>query len=260
MPSPESTANVDDVRQFWEDRAREFGSDCRATLADTALRMLEIRTMRRELKKRAPRIVLDVGCGNGFSTRWLASRFPSVQFTGVDYSTGMIDQCKCNTLPNAHFAVADVLDQTTLPSGPFDVIYTQRCIQNVTGWEQQVLAIDNLRGRLQADGVLLLMECSRDGVQQLNGFRGRFGLPAIDNIEPWHNTFLHDQLMQQTFNAEIVYFSSTYMFLTKVVHPRLTSIAGRLPHVGRFGYDRLYVVRQDRVVSQACGRSQQGFK
>jgi len=92
-------------------------------------------------------------------------------------------------------------------------------------------------------GAVLMMECSKDGVKQLNGLRRRLGLAPIDGIEPWHNAFLRDALVVEEFGASIEHFSSTYMFLAKVLHKKLSYVARYLPAVGRFGYDRLYVLR-----------------
>ncbi len=235
-------STTQEIRNFWNDRADTFGSNSKATLGDTALRQLEISAMLRELRTRRPADVLDVGCGNGFSTRHAAHALPRCKFIGVDYSPAMIHNASTESLTNVHFDVADVLDAATLPTGPFDVIYTQRCIQNLPQWPQQIEAINNLRARLRPDGSLLLMECSRDGVEQLNRCRRRFARQPIENIEPWHNNFLCDQHMVDTFDATVTCFSSTYMFLTKILHPRLSRIAWRLPAIGRFGYDRLYTI------------------
>jgi len=231
-----------DIRHFWDERARAFGGDAQATLGDTGLRRLEIRTMIGALRRRSPMSVLDVGCGNGFSTRHAARALPHAQFTGVDYSPAMIAHASTEALDNVRFDVADALDPATLPDGPFDCVCTQRCIQNLPDWSQQVEAIEHLRRRLRPGGALLLMECSRDGVEQLNRMRVRLGRAPLQGIEPWHNTFLRDGQMIETFKARVTHFSATYMFLTKVLHPKLSRIAWRLPAVGAFGYDRLYTI------------------
>jgi SAM-dependent methyltransferase len=241
MNSP--AVNVDTIRSFWDDRARQFGADGRATLRETHLREVEVRTMMRKLRDLRPGSALDVGCGNGWSTKQYARRFPGTEFVGVDFSGEMIRHARDAAPPNCRFMQADVLDAASLPRGPFDVVMTQRCIQNVPGWETQKRAIRNLMAVRSRRGVLLLMECSKDGVAQLNGLRTFLGLPAIDGIEPWHNTFLRDRLMIDEFGTAVECFASTYMFLAKVVHKRLSYVARYLPALGRFGYDRLYIIR-----------------
>lgn len=239
----QAMATAGGIRAFWDERARQFKADGRATLRETHLREVEVRAMESKIRALRPATVLDVGCGNGWSTRRYARRFPGVRFVGVDFSAEMIRYAKLDVPPNCSFAVADVLDAASLPAGPFDLVMTQRCVQNLPDWETQRSAVGNLLSRRSRGGAVLLMECSKNGVKQLNGLRRRLRLPPIEGIEPWHNAFLRDELMTREFGATVEFFSSTYMFLTKVVHKRLSYGARYLPAVGRFGYDRLYVLR-----------------
>ncbi len=236
------TVEINDIKAFWDDRARTFGAKPRATLNEAPLRELEIAAMARRIARLRPRFVLDVGCGNGYSTRSFAHRFPDIQFTGIDYSAEMIRQASLDVPANCTFAAGDVLDLDSLPEGPFDLILTQRCIQNLPADDLQTRAIENLLARRSARGVLMLMECSRNGVRSLNTMRARFGRDPIADLEPWHNRFMRDGRLRRRFGAHVEHFSSTYMFLVKVLHPRLARIATRLPALGTFGYDKLYVI------------------
>ncbi|WP_249520748.1 class I SAM-dependent methyltransferase, partial [Microbacterium sp. ER1] len=51
--------------------------------------------------------VIDVGCGNGTNTRWLAGLFPSV--LGIDVSTGAVELARreAEGVQNADFMVMD---------------------------------------------------------------------------------------------------------------------------------------------------------
>ncbi|MDI3212261.1 class I SAM-dependent methyltransferase [Arthrobacter sp. AL12] len=51
--------------------------------------------------------VVDIGCGNGTHTRWLAGHFPSV--LGVDVSAGAVERARHESadIPNAEYAVLD---------------------------------------------------------------------------------------------------------------------------------------------------------
>ena len=232
------------VYGFWNERAQEFGSDQRATLAETYLRDIEIRAMLAHLHRLNPRNVLDVGCGNGYSTKIYARALPGTQFVGVDFSEGMLSYAEVDRPPNCNFALGDLTDPATLPTATFDVVYTQRCIQNLPDYETQCAAIQDLLSRRTPGGTLILNECSRSGVEQLNRWRRHLGRKPIENIEPWHNCFLIDAKLRDDFHAEIECISSTYMFLAKVIHPRLSRLAAQyLPAVGQFGYDRFYVIR-----------------
>src|SRR5882762_2497613 len=120
-----STSSLDTftrIRSFWDDRARQFGADGRATLRETHLRDLEIRIMRAKIAQLRPRHVLDLGCGNGYSTRHYAAAFPDTQFTGIDFSPEMIRHARSHVPANCAFNEGNVLDPASLPAGPFDLI------------------------------------------------------------------------------------------------------------------------------------------
>lgn len=241
-PTPMQSA-AERIRGFWDERARKFGAHQRATLGETYLRHVEVRAMLRELRRRRPCAALDVGCGNGYSTKTYAAALPGTRFVGIDFSGEMLRFAEEDKPGNASFHHADVTDDATLPAGPFDVIFTQRCIQNLPDYDTQRGAIDNLRRRLAPEGVLILNECSKDGVAQLNGLRQRLGLKPIEGIEPWHNCFMRDESLIRDYGAQVRYISSTYMFAAKIIHKRLARVAKHLPSVGRFGYDRFYFLQ-----------------
>lgn len=231
------------IKEFWDNRAKKFGESCQATLGEISLRKLEINTMIKYIKKVRPDSVLDVGCGNGYSTLQYAKKFPSIDFLGVDYSMKMINYAKKNSLSNCSFDFANVLDNRSLPKEKFDLVITQRCLQNLPDYSSQCSAINNLLFLKNAKGMLLLMECSKNGVAQLNRFRKRIGRKSLDNIEPWHNNFFIDEKIISDFQAEVDYFSSSYMFLAKVIYHRLSKLSYFLPSIGKFGYDRLYIIK-----------------
>lgn len=231
------------IKEFWDNRARQYGEACRATLGEVRLRKLEIKTMINYIRKYGPLNVLDIGCGNGYSTIKYAEKFPSIHFYGVDYSYEMIKRAKKNTLKNCGFDTADVLDISSLPKKKFELIITQRCLQNLPDYKKQYDAINNLISLKTRNGRLLLMECSKNGVAQLNKYRKIFLRASLDGIEPWHNNFFVDEKIKTDFKADIVYFSSTYMFVAKVIHPRLSLIGYLFPSIGKFGYDRLYIIK-----------------
>jgi SAM-dependent methyltransferase len=232
-----------EIKKFWDTRAEMYGADWQATLGEKYLRLLEINTMKKLIKRHAPKRVLDVGCGNGFSTKIYAEKFPSIKFFGMDYSEAMIQHAKRTPILNCSFFVGDVLDEASSKEGEFDFIMTQRCLQNLPDYECQHKAINNLLKRKSPNGYLFLMECSKDGVAQFNQLRVRIGKKPVDNLEPWHNNFFVDKSLRKDFGAEIVYFSSTYMFLAKVMFSKLSKLGYLLPPIGKFGYDRLYIIK-----------------
>ena len=140
------------IKSFWDERAHKFTTNPQATFGEMPLRRLEISTVVKFLKRYRPRLVLDVGCGNGYSTAYYASKFPATSFVGVDYSEAMINNAQTRRLPNCKFAVANVLDPSSFPAESFDIVLTQRCIQNLPDYPAQRAAIENLWQRRPPTG------------------------------------------------------------------------------------------------------------
>jgi len=232
------------TKKYWDDRAKEHGESWQATLGEEYLRNLEIRTIIKLIKKYKPSRVLDVGCGNGYSTKIYAEQFPDIHFVGIDYSEFMIQNANMKPIANCEFYVGDVLNYDSLPSGSYDLIITQRCLQNISDYDRQRIAINNLLRKKTIHGTLLLMECSKDGVDQINRLRIKLGKKVIEGIEPWHNKFFVDDNLINDFGATINHFTSTYMFLSRVISLKchLLKLASYLPAVGKFGYDKLYII------------------
>ncbi len=239
-----------EIRAYWDDRARRFGTDCVATLRETRLRRLEISALARRLA--GGQSVLDVGCGNGYSVFQFASLFRS-NFYGLDFSKPMIDAAlehKRMGPPlrgNTAFYVGDVTN-IPCPSNMFDVATSGRCLQNLTSWEMQQQAIDELLRVVRPGGKVILAECSVTGVEQMNKLRRRLGKPPLRGTPPWHNVFLDDgkiRALASTKTAvasvEIEHYASSYMLITRILEVG-HRWADRIPNLGSLGYFKLYVL------------------
>jgi ubiquinone/menaquinone biosynthesis C-methylase UbiE len=238
------------IKEFWEQRATDFGKSMHATLGETYLRKLEIRTMLRILKRLNPSSILEIGSGNGYSTFIYAKKFPSVKIFATDYSEKMLNIAKENyARENIAYKKWDITQPNEFPfeKKKFDFIFSQRVIQNLPSWEMQKETINFLISLLGDKGILCLMECSEEGVNELNQWRERFFRKPIDGIIPWHNKFLEDTKLEKEFDKNLIkifYFSSSYMFISRIISHRFGKIAWLLPPIGKFGYDRAYFFRR----------------
>jgi trans-aconitate 2-methyltransferase len=73
------------------------------------------RALLRDLPAGVYRYVIDMGCGPGFTTALLREAIPHSFATGVDSSAAMIAEAR-ERVPDAHFAVADVTADLSLPA------------------------------------------------------------------------------------------------------------------------------------------------
>ena len=81
-------SNVQKIKEFWNERAIQYGANQEATLGEIAVKCLEIYDITRHLDH--DKIILDVGCGNGYTAKIFAKNYKSKIF-GIDYSPEMIE-------------------------------------------------------------------------------------------------------------------------------------------------------------------------
>ena len=112
-------------------------------------------------------LVLDVGCGDGYVTRLIASRVPEGSVLGVDPSPRMIEAARAadDQLTNVTFQVGDV---TTMAFGPdFDLVVSFNTLHWVS---KQDTAYRNIAAALKPNGrVLVQFVChgSRPSVERV---------------------------------------------------------------------------------------------
>jgi 2-polyprenyl-3-methyl-5-hydroxy-6-metoxy-1,4-benzoquinol methylase len=94
---------------------------------------------------------LEVGCGNGSISAWLARQVaPNGQAVGVDLDLSLVDV----HLPNLEFRKADITAEAVGP-GSFDVVTARAVLHHIADVER---AIANLVASLQPGGAVLLIE------------------------------------------------------------------------------------------------------
>lgn len=95
-----------------------------------------------------PAEVVDLGCGAGNVTRFIAGRWPQARVTGVDSSADMLAKAQ-NELPQAHWVASGIADWA--PPAPVDLIYSNAALHWLPGHEQ---LFARLLGFLKPGGVL----------------------------------------------------------------------------------------------------------
>ena len=79
-----------------------------------------------------PGSILEVGCGGGYNSELVASRFPSIDYTGVDISAAMIDIAKEHYAAR-RFAVGSAYELEFADSS-FDVVLDGVALLHMPGW------------------------------------------------------------------------------------------------------------------------------
>jgi ubiquinone/menaquinone biosynthesis C-methylase UbiE len=249
--------DISEIKHYWDEQAVKFGSGANATTQDIVMRDIEINYIVDFLTSfNRPLKVLDIGCGNGYSTFQYQKRAAIHSFTGGDYSEEMISSAngemkKHSEINNLEFKVMDVLRLSEY-NETYDVIISDRCLVNLGSSKNRKKALDEIAKCVKSGGYYLMIENFIEGHTEFNLLRERLGLEEIK--VRWHNSFFsRPELNDSTKHTfEIVRtdnISSLYYLITRVVYSKLCemenrtpdydnpiyNVAAQLPSIGNFG-------------------------
>jgi len=256
------------IKSFWSAQAKKFKGSALATAPDTYYRQLEIQRIGDYLKDGTK--VLDVGCGNGFSTIKFAAKLSHATFIGLDYSEGLIHFAQKNLAlqkpgikARLEFIKGDILalDQVArLRNKKFDYIVSERCLINLLNWQQQRQALLSLKKLLKKNGSIILCENTQEGLVSLNQLRQKFDLPEIK--VRWHNYYMPQKrflaFAKKNFIVEDIHnIGSLYYIISRVVYAKLCAsknqepkylhpinqIAAQLPSLGEYSPNYIFLLK-----------------
>jgi ubiquinone/menaquinone biosynthesis C-methylase UbiE len=212
--------------------------------------------------------VLDVGCGDGYSTLKIAEALPGVSLLGIDYADNMIGtalgrlESQNDLADRVTFKVGDmmVLNQAC-GNSIYDAMISDRCLINLDSFASQSRAIGEIVRHTKSGGYDVAIENFMEGHDQMNRARHSFGLPEI--AINWHNLYFKEPAFVQSarrFFENTVFkdFSSLYYFATRVIYSAIYQMQGeepdyrhdihkvavRLPWMGQFSLIRMVVLRR----------------
>lgn len=273
----------DKVLQHWNDWAQKFGTDLRSTTKCQSIKTLEIAALSRRIaqiledSQSSSLKVLEIGCGNGLNGIALCNSFPQIEWVGVDFSSEMVAQAHKNIDSSGVeqqmvVAQGDVLelDRTTKSQDHlntrFDVIYTDRCLINLTSAQEQIRACANINKLLAENGRFLMLENSKQSHERLNMLRAAVGLPfrpvadfnvfideeevlpavqefldlcSVDDFGSLHDIVLY-VLKPSIHEDQAVTYDDALM---RSVTTLLLSLNAESSNFGQFGQNRLWTFR-----------------
>ena len=259
------------IRQYWNDRAKQHRCNEAATTDDIYLRELEISTILQTLHEtHMPKkgIVLDIGCGDGYSTIMVAQAISHLRFLGIDYSEEMIEnaherlKARPELRERVEFMVGDVTElDKVYGESTYDIVISDRCLINLGSATRQRQAIDQIAVHTKHGGLFIALENFMEGHDNMNEARREVGLPEIP--VRWHNLYFRqndfvcgiDRFFEVITFKE---FSSSYYFATRVIYSAMCQMLGeeprydheihqlavRLPWIGNFSPIRMAVLRR----------------
>ena len=225
--------NKDQVRDFWNSRAN---LGVAAGTQDVTLKNLEVEAISAFVHDGMR--ILDIGCGNGITATHLAEQY-NVDVIGIDFAEEMVEAARTLSADRSlkgsvKFQQGDVQALSGL-SDKFDIVYTERTLINLPDWESQQQAISRISSFLADEARYLMCEHSQDGLDRINSLRKQIGLAEI--VPPWHNRYFREaELAQAKIQGvrlvDVIDFSSTYYFLSRVVNAWLAAQEGKEPDYG----------------------------
>src|SRR3972149_9865029 len=81
---------IENVREFWNAEADEWGDNPQVTIRDHFFRLIEIESVRNVI--RGSKRVLNIGCGSGFATLFYAEVVEAI--LGADFAERMIERAR----------------------------------------------------------------------------------------------------------------------------------------------------------------------
>jgi SAM-dependent methyltransferase len=214
----------DQILELYRSEATKHGDAGTSTIQDIRTRQLELQALSSYMADGIS--VLEVGCGNGFTAQVLAQQF-DLRLDAFDFSPEMIAIAEQRRIDGARgrvrFFQQDVL--TYRGEAQYDLCFTERCLQNLTSWEDQQRGLANVVSAIRPGGEFVMLEGFKKGLATLNAARAEIGLPAIP--EPWHNLFFEEEAVKQHLaSLGCAYldenpFLSGYYFGSRVLYPAL---------------------------------------
>jgi ubiquinone/menaquinone biosynthesis C-methylase UbiE len=221
------------IKEYWEKPQT-------VSLRDENLRLLEQRMIETHLEPTES--LLEIGCGDCVNT--LNYSRSSQSTLAMDYSRAMLKKAKMRVIQDSsdriHLLNGDLRSLRALKK-KFHTIISQRCLINLSSWEEQREALLIVLDKLQDRGIFLLLETTHQGLETLNGLRQRAGFAPIP--QPWHNqNFDLPQLLEflkKNFQIEVMKDFSLYFMNTRVLSPLLGLVPGTPPAIKMDGAARI---------------------
>ena len=180
-----------------------------------------------------PAVIMDVGCGNGYTLDVLSKCFPDHTFIGIEKSDELrsLATTRFHQTKNVSILDGDIRDDEFSRGNIADILLCQRVLINLLDKVDQQKALSNIVTAVKPPegenkgGSMLFIEAFTASLNLLNTAREEFDLPPISPAH--HNLYLQDDFFNipalepysSTSTLSPSNFLSTHYFVTRVLHP-----------------------------------------
>jgi ubiquinone/menaquinone biosynthesis C-methylase UbiE len=219
------------IKDFWNNQGDKFKESHWASWGDHFMINLEIELISGQIGQ--SRLILDVGCANGFSAFKQLETHPSIEMIGIDFAEKMINTAKqelkekhSNLIDRIQFDVGDIC-KLNFEDEIFDLAYTTRVLINLPNWELQKKGIDEMIRVVKKGGRVVLLEAFWEPLNLLNAIRALKSLPPL--VEHDFNRYLKIKKIDNYLSSlglqfERVDFSSIYYLGSRFLRELVTDI------------------------------------
>lgn len=178
--------------------------------------------------------LVDLGCGNGTQTRFLADHFVRVIGTEISPAAVQIAQTK-NVAPNASYRILDVLspaDAQTLHEEIGDANVYMRAVLHQLSPADHAMAIQSIERLLGAKGILYLIELSSAAESFFAQLIQQYGPPpGLARVFQHQITpgMLHENNLELLFPSDRFTLLGTGQSHIRTVHTLPTGEVAKVP-------------------------------
>ena len=221
------------IQQHYKQVAEECGLSSASTMADEITRESEskaiLQFVSESLRMRqlnGPAVIMDVGCGNGYTLQRLSEENPEQHFVGIEKSDELrsLAASRFARRGNVKIVEGDVREPDFAEKESVDILLCQRVLINLLNSDDQKSALRNIVDVVRPGGALLFIEAFSSSLANLNEARTEFELTPIPPAH--HNLYLTDDFFEipqlkplSSKGLPPPNFLSTHYFVTRVLHP-----------------------------------------
>ena len=238
------SAEYDDkIAAHYDQVAADCGLSAHSTMADEIIRHKETsvilsfvdRALRAAAAHRAARpgtvTVLDVGCGNGYTLKTLASALPAGSYLGIEQNSKLRELAQQQVAGSGNVRVLPgdlrVRSSLGIADESVDILICQRVLINLLSAADAKSALENIVALVRPQGRLLFIESFVAALLRLNEARAEFGLapipPAHHNRYLEEDFFSHPRLQPCASEPPLARNAlSTHYYVTRVLHSALS--------------------------------------
>ncbi|MBN1461420.1 MAG: class I SAM-dependent methyltransferase [Armatimonadetes bacterium] len=230
------------IDQHYKAVAREHGIAATSTMLDEIIRKRETEAISQFVSESLrisqaegpgeQALIMDVGCGNGYTLEQIEKQHPEHNYIGIEKSNELRLLAESRFPGNDKVSVFEGdIRKTDFANGVYaDILICQRVLINLLDISDQKKALENMVAVVRSPstrrrgGTLLFIEGFVGPLARLNEARDEFNLPPI--LPAHHNLYLPDDFFQCTQLRPLQTdgflipsnFLSTHYFVTRVLN------------------------------------------